>query len=131
MNTVTALRALGYSVTADGDTLRLASTGASQPEPAVVRPLLAELRAAKAQALVYLRDEAIPVMYQSETAEEAWWAAVFAVRGMADPTAPDPDAAEAVSSLGSGMTLRRLRLRPPGTTSGRSKCGLKWPWRAA
>jgi hypothetical protein len=100
MNAVEALRALGYSVTADGDTVRLAFTGAGQPEPAVVRPLLAELRAAKAQALAYLRDEAIPVIYRSEAAEEAWWAAVFAVRGMADPTVPDPDAAEAVIKPG-------------------------------
>jgi hypothetical protein len=100
MNTVVALRALGYRVTADGDTVRLAFTGVGQPAPAVVRALLAELRAAKAQALVYLRDDARPVMYQSKAAEEAWWAAVFAVRGMDDPTAPDPDAADAVIEPG-------------------------------
>jgi hypothetical protein len=88
MNALTALRGLGYCVTADGDAVRLEFTGAGTPDPAAVRPLLAELRAGKAEALAYLEAEALPVMYRTEAEEEAWWAHVFAERGIADPPAP-------------------------------------------
>lgn len=102
MNAVTALRGLGYTVEADGENVKLRYAGAGQPSPAAVTPLLAELKAGKAEALAFLAAEGregasgippnntataqLPVMYRTEAEEEAWWAAVFAQRGMIDPT---------------------------------------------
>jgi hypothetical protein len=58
MQALAKLREVGYSVTLDNDTLRLQWIGQGQPDAAIVRPLLNELRNHKAEALQYLQRQA-------------------------------------------------------------------------
>lgn len=56
MNAITELEKYGYSFTLAGETIRAACSAA--PDPAVVRPLLAELKQRKTEALAYLQQRA-------------------------------------------------------------------------
>jgi hypothetical protein len=55
MQAIDELRKLGYTLTIDRDDLIVKFTGQGHPDPATVRPLLAELKEHKQQALEYLR----------------------------------------------------------------------------
>jgi hypothetical protein len=56
MQSIIELRKLSFSLTIDHDDLVVKYTGAGQPDPATVKPLLAELRNRKQDALDYLRQ---------------------------------------------------------------------------
>src|SRR5437868_5373305 len=57
MDALIRLKSLGYQVEVHGQQLHLRYAAPGMPNPAVVRPLVATLRARKAEALNYLRTD--------------------------------------------------------------------------
>jgi len=131
MEVILALQALGYDVRAEGDAVHLHFVAGGQPDTALVRPLIAELRQRKADALAYLGAEAAggrgvgippsqpcnpatasaPVMYRSEAEEETWWHQVNVERALA---AAAPDELEA--DIGPGWWHQGDPPEPPPPT---------------
>ena len=61
MDVVARLREAGYWVRVEGDRIKCSWQGEGKPDPETVRPLLAELKAQKAEALETLRRESAEV----------------------------------------------------------------------
>jgi hypothetical protein len=57
MKAIGELRNQGYALSVDHDVLVIKYTGQGHPDPATVKPLLAELRAHKQDAIIFLRQE--------------------------------------------------------------------------
>ena len=53
MQAIDSLTNQGYALSVDHDEIVIRYTGAGHPDPATVRPLLAELKTRKAEAIAY------------------------------------------------------------------------------
>lgn len=59
MRALTELERLGYTFTLDNNTIRYRLAG-THPDPEIVQPLLAELKAHKPEAISFLQARALP-----------------------------------------------------------------------
>jgi hypothetical protein len=57
MNLILELEHVGYQFTTDGDQIRYSLAPGNEVDPSIVKPLLAELKAHKQDALEYLRQQ--------------------------------------------------------------------------
>lgn len=71
MHLLRQLEKIGYQATLDGDNVRLTWRGMGKPDPAIVRPLLEELKRRKEEAIRWLVSQQQEPDYEAEAAKAA------------------------------------------------------------
>lgn len=73
MDCIAKLQELGYQFTITGSRISYKFTGSGEPDVAVVKPLLAELKARKQEAIAYLRPYLWQIHGKPDSRPEGDW----------------------------------------------------------